>query len=118
MASLPAATNILPAGVDITTPSTAAAATQTLANDGRSCLLIKNGNAGTIVATLVNRIPVNDGSSNLTITSRTVSITTAKYFLIGPFAPSIYNDTNGETTVNLDIFSSVLVQPLRLTAQV
>lgn len=117
MASVPAPTNILPTGVDITTPATAAALTQTLANDGRTMLLIKNGNAGTINVTITAQQKVQDGAAvPLAVPSRTIAIATGKYFLIGPFPLGVYNDQNNEITVTIDVISSVLLQTLRMTA--
>lgn len=114
--AITAATNILSSGIDITTPSVSAASSQTFANDGKKMLLIKNGNAGTIVATFVTQKTQTDGSAAvLAIPDRTVSITTGKYYLAGPFSPDLYNDASGEVTVSLDVTSSVLIQALNFT---
>ena len=118
MATLPAATGVGTAGLDITTPATAAAATQTFANSGgRRALVVKNGNAGTVVATITTRKTVLDGNgSALTLSNRTVSIAAGKYFIIsvGPSSADLFNDANGEVTVAFDVYASVLLQVIDL----
>lgn len=119
MASITTVTAATIAGLDITTPSIAAAATQTFSNTGKpgQALVIKNANAGTVVATIVGRQLVSDGSAApQTVKDRTISIATGKTYIVpfGPLSQGLFNDANNETTVTFDVFSSVTLQLIQL----
>ena len=109
MASMPAALVVTPSGLDITTPATAAAASQTFANKPGLALLVKNANAGTVNATVsVTQTVPNGSGGNLTVSSVAVAIPTGKSYLIGPFPSAVYNNqATQEVTMTLDVFASV-----------
>ena len=119
MATLPVATAVTSVGLDVTAPATAAALSQTFANNPGTFIVVKNGGGATIVATIVTPQTVSDGSASpLSVADRTVSIAAGKTFLIGPFPSAQYNDGNNEITVNFDIITSVLLQVLRVNTLV
>ena len=74
-------------------------------NSGEYVILhIINGNGGTIVVTIPTPVTV-DG---LSVTDRTISMTTTKEFFIGPFKNSHYGNTNANLVyVDFDIGTSV-----------
>ncbi len=67
-------------------------------NDERTRLFVRNATGSTCVVTIETPATL-DG---LAITDRTVSILTAKEFLIGPFPKSVYNNGVGNVKVTFD----------------
>ena len=115
MANIPTATNVLPTGADVTTPPTAALSTMTMANDGRTVLLVKTA-ATTANLTITPTAKVQDGSvAGLAPAAPVVALAANKSYLIGPFPPSVYNDANGEVGLAFSAVTSITVQTLRVT---
>jgi hypothetical protein len=115
MANIPAATPVLPTGVDITTPPTAAASTMTMANDGRTLLCVKTG-ATTANLTLTPQAKIQDGSAaGIAGTPPVIALAANKQYLIGPFPTGVYNDANGELNIAFSAVTSITVQALRST---
>lgn len=87
-------------GVDLTTnkATVVIANNYYMPNDGNTRLYVKNGTGTTCVVTIDTPGTV-DGNA---ISNPTVSIATAKEFLIGPFPKSIYDDASGRVKFNFD----------------
>lgn len=115
MASIPAPTNVLPSGTNVTTPATAAALSQTMANDGRTVLIIKTG-ATTANLSPIPTAKVPDGSvAGLSPAAPVIALAANSTYLVGPFPPSIYNDQNNEVTLTLSAITSITLQTLRIS---
>ena len=114
MAAVPVS-KAMSTGLVITTPTTAAAASQTIAaNDGRTVLVVKTGASATNV-TMVTPHSVADGdAAALATPDRTVAVAANAYVLIGPFPPGIYNDANGDVTITIDTLTSVVLTAVRV----
>ena len=118
MAALPVS-KAVSTGLVITTPATAAASSQTFPNDGKTVIVVKNGNAGTSTLTFVTPHVVADGdAAALATPDRAVAVAAGAYAVIGPFPPSVYNDANGDVTMNIDITASVLLTAVRVNQAV
>jgi hypothetical protein len=76
-----------------------AANTYYFANDGRTALFVDNVTGDTCVVTITVPTLMVDG---LAVANRTVSIVTAKIYLIGPFPPNWYNNGSGQVKVTFD----------------
>ena len=106
MATLTTVTPATVAGLDITIPATAGAASQTFVNNGKPGQGIIVKTTGAIVLTVVGRQVISDGSSvPQTVPNRVINIATGKYYFISfaSLTPGLFNDANGETTITLDI---------------
>lgn len=116
MATLPAATQVTRAGLTVSGARvTASASSDKFANNGKQMLLVRNGDTGAHVLTFPTPSTVEavkvDG---LTIQDPTVSVAAGESKLIGPFKPSLFNDTNGFVTVNSDIVTGQTVEVLQV----
>ncbi|MBI5035569.1 MAG: hypothetical protein HZB51_34185 [Chloroflexi bacterium] len=67
-------------------------------NDGNTRLHVKNATGSTCVVTIDTPGTVDSNA----IANPTVSVATAKEFLIGPFPKSVYDDSNGRVKFNFD----------------
>ncbi len=116
MANIPAPTLMTPAGLDATTPATAAQLSMSMANDGKTFLHVKTG-ATTANLTLTPQAKVQDGSAaGLPATPPVIALAANKNYLIGPFSPAAYNDANNELNFTLSAITSITVQAYRLNS--
>ena len=92
--------NAARSGLDLTTNKTTVNTSNTyqFPNDGRVKMFINNVTNTNSTATIVTPNTV-DG---LAVSDRTVSVTTLKAFVIGPFPPDIYNDDSGYVAMTFD----------------
>ena len=67
-------------------------------NDGNTRLHVKNATGSTCIVTIDTPGTVDSNA----IANPTVSILTAKEFLIGPFPKNIYDDATGRVKFNFD----------------
>jgi hypothetical protein len=117
MANIPAATLMTPAGLDATTPATAAASSMTFANDGRVFLHVKTGATTANLTTTVVR-KLDDGTAaGIAGTNPVLALAANKNYILGPFDPAIYNDSNGEVGFALSATTSIVVQAYRFVAR-
>lgn len=109
-ATLPAATVMVRTGL-LTSGSlaTASALSDKFANNGKQYLLVKNGDTGAHVLTFSSAATV-DG---LAIADPTVTLAAGETRLIGPFKPSVFNDSDGYITVASDVITSQTVLVLQ-----
>lgn len=110
MATVPAATAITAAGANVTTPATAAALSQTIGNNGKMMIVVKNASASSINATVTARKVVPDGGGDLTVSNRVVAVPANATMLIGPLPMDIFNDANNEVTLAISAITSVTIQ--------
>ena len=114
MANIPAATQVTAAGLDITTPATAALSSMTMANDGRTLLRVKTA-ATTANLTLTVQSKIQDGSAaGVSASNPVIALAANKDYVIGPFPQGVYNDANGELNIAFSAVTSILVQALRV----
>lgn len=101
-ATLPAATVMVRTGLLVSgTLTTASAASDKFANNGKQYLLVYNGDSGAHVLTFTSPVTV-DG---LAVADPTVSVAAGATKLIGPFKPSVFNDSDGYVAVASDIIT-------------
>ena len=117
MANIPAAAAATPLGIDITTPATAAASTMTMTNDGKTQLHIKTG-ATTANLTLTVQKKIDDGTAaGIAGTNPVIALAANKNYVLGPFAPSVYNDANGELNMAFSAITNIVVTAIRVNPQ-
>lgn len=87
-------------GVDLTVAMETVdpADTYEFLNDGRTVLIVDNGTGDDCVATIVTP-NTKDGNA---IADKAVTMATAKTWSLGPYLPSVYNNSNGKVTVTFD----------------
>jgi hypothetical protein len=68
------------------------------ANTGLEKVIVVNGSGGSLTVTVA--IPANQRSLNGLATTKTYTVASAKTAILGPFDPSIFNQTTG--VVNID----------------
>jgi hypothetical protein len=114
MANIPAATQTSVAGVDITTPPTAALANMSFVNDGRTVLRVKTVGTGANL-TITPQSKVQDGSpAGISPTAPVNVLATNKEYIFGPFSPAVYNDANGECNIVFSAVTAITLQALRV----
>lgn len=84
---------------------TAAATSDTFANNGRTYIQYVNTNAATREATVDSLVNCNQGSDHNAV----VTVPITGEVKIGPFPTSRYNDSGGLVTVTLDVITDVTV---------
>lgn len=109
MATLTVAT-IDRSGTDVAGSAATATTGDEFPNTGVEFVEIKNGGAATIVAT-IDAVATLDG---MQVTDKTVSIAAGVTKAIGPFAPSIYNNSSNRVKVTCDVVTSVTIKALKL----
>lgn len=82
------------------------------ANTGYELLWIKNGGGGNITLT-INVQETIDAELALTVTNATVTILAGDEYLIGPFPPSVYSDTNNNVQLRYSGVTSVTVTVMK-----
>ncbi len=115
--ALPTATVTTTAGIDITTMTAVDAANgNSFRNDGRKLLVVKNGGGSSINVT-VDAYPTGSTLAppdGLAVTDRVVAVAAGATKVIGPFAPGLYNDAAGNTTVAFSSGTSVTATVLEV----
>jgi hypothetical protein len=106
------ATPVTRAGVALAGSAATAATGDAFANTGTEFLVVKNGGASPINATIKFR-GLTDG---LAVTDRLVAVAAGATEIIGPFPKGAYNDGTGKVTVICDVVTSVTVQVLTCPA--
>jgi hypothetical protein len=94
----------------------AAAGGDTVDNDGKVVLHVKNGGAGAInvtVAAQVASLSV-EGYGTLTRSDVVVSVPAGGERFIGPFPPRAFNDANGRAAITYDAVTSVTLAALQM----
>jgi len=79
-------------------------------NDGKMFIRVVNGGGSPAVTTIVTR---NSVAGNA-IADRVVSVAAGTEQNIGPFPPSVFNDSNGDVDVSFDFITSVTLASLHL----
>src|SRR4051812_41088866 len=97
MATLAAATALARTGLKVSGALSAASTSDKFANTGKQFLLVNNGAIGAKVLTFVSAATL-DG---LAVADPTVSVPAGESWLIGPFKPSVFNDSDGYVTVTV-----------------
>jgi hypothetical protein len=77
-------------------------------NTGKEFLLLLNGSGSSYTATFPIAKPV-DGQ---TVPARTVTVAAGHYELVGPFPPNLYNDAQGNATVQHSATTTIKLLPL------
>jgi hypothetical protein len=107
------------AGLDITTPPTAAAAAMTLANPGSNpqgnvMLVVKTGGTTANLTISVTKTVPDGGGGNLAVANRVEALAANKQYLFGPFAPGTYNDVNQNVGLAFDAITAIEVMGVAL----
>lgn len=94
----------------------ASAGGDTAPNDGRTFLLVENGGASSITVTVTAQktslsVP---GLGNVTKANVAQAIAAGDEALLGPFAPAVFNDINGNIDITYSGVTSVSVAAIRL----
>jgi len=98
-------------GSDLTTTAGDATNDHTLENNGRTLLLVYNGDVGAHTITITGvASPTNYGSAP-TISS---SIGAGEIWLFGPFNPAAYNNSSGVVAIGLTTATSIQLAGLLL----
>lgn len=100
-----AQTVVAPAGLDISDTLLTQGLTggHKFLNNGKQMLIVQNGDVASTIATIVTQA-VSDG--DLAIGDRAVTVAASKRKLIGPFKPSLYNDSDGYVHFTLSNFTT------------
>ena len=77
-------------------------------NDGRTTLVVKNG-TGAVVITVVSHVTF-DG---LDVDDRDISIAADTDYLLGPFPPNVYNDNDGNISLEFDAVGDLEIAAVR-----
>ncbi len=102
---------ILPTGIVVTHLGSLSISNNYLArNDGRMFLRVVNGSGGPVVCTIVSRNQVG----GLAIADQAVTVAAGTEQNIGPFPPSIYNNTDGDIDASFDDITSTTIAALQL----
>ncbi len=79
-------------------------------NDGRMFIRVVNGGGSPAVTTIVTRNKVAGNA----IADRVVSVEAGTEQNIGPFPPSVFNNSDGDIDVSFDFITSVTLAALHL----
>lgn len=97
-------------GLDISTLVAAAGGGDTMPNDGKTFLAIKNGSgAGITVSAAITRTV--DG---VTPAAKSVTVPASATYLFGPFPVADYNDANGAVALTYSGVTSLTLKPIRM----
>lgn len=113
MATLAAATVVKRNGLKVSGALTAASTSDKFANTGKQYLLVNNGAVGAKVLTFNTPIVKSDNAGDLTVANPTVSVPAGESWLIGPFKPSLYNDSTSYVTVTVGDATSLSYKVLQ-----
>ena len=105
-------------GVNYTMQS--AALTMSFANDGKTFLVITNGDTGTPTCTITvqNTAPQVQGFNPITLSNKVVTLpatgTNGGRMIIGPFGQSQYSDSSGLVQITFSTITSMTVAAISL----
>ena len=103
--------NIVQAGLTVSlTGSLSTSNNYIIRNDGKMFLQVVNGSGGSIVVTIVTQAVLGGNA----VADRVVTVLTLTEQLIGPFPPSVFNDSNGDIDVSYDVITSLTHAALHL----
>ena len=88
-----------------------AAGGDSFANTGVELVAVKNASGGAITVTL----DIQATTDSQAVTDKTVSVTAAETFLIGPFPTAIYNDANGRTNLTYSTTTGLTILAFKPT---
>ena len=80
-------------------------------NDGKSILLVKNGDSSAKTVTVAGQRTCNQGSTH----NAAVSVAAGAQEAIGPFNPAFFNDPNGYVQVTYSAVTSVTVAVVKVS---
>lgn len=116
-ATLAAATPITRAGLTVSGTFAAATVDDQFANNGKQYLLVNNAAVGSKVLTFVTpstaRTAPTDNAGALTVQDPTVTVLATTTQIIGPFKPSIFNNSTGYVNVTVPDATSVTYKVLQ-----
>lgn len=94
----------------------AAAGGDTVDNDGKVVLHVKNGGAGAINVTVTAQVTsvAVEGYGTLTRSNAVVAVPAGAERFIGPFPTQAFNNSSGRAAISYDVVTSVTVAALRL----
>jgi hypothetical protein len=95
--------NQTPNSTGVVVTYAAAALTNTVANLGRTIVLVKNDSVASINATLKSRLSV-DGN---VVPDKVIAVAAGTEKVIGPFPPGIYNDADGLVQIDISVITTV-----------
>lgn len=99
------------------TYESAAAGGDTVANDGRIIVLVKNGSGSSKTVTVAKQVTNVDDPQfgDLTKQDFTVSVPAGEERVIPPLSPQAYNDSNGDINISYSDNTSVEVAAFKLS---
>ena len=112
MATLTILTSSL-ADQDLAPASCAGGGDQVL-NDGNIILYFKNTNASDRTITMASGGTVKTSGGSLAIADVTLTVSQNEEKIIGPFDPSVFNDSNGYLQLTYDAVTNLTVKPIRV----
>lgn len=88
----------------------------TAVNDGNTYLVVKNGDASshTITVTPTLSTLTMPGVGQVTVSTSATAVAAGKEAIIGPFAPSAWNNANGSISITYDAVTSVTIGAVRM----
>lgn len=101
---------IVATGLEDTKVAADAGLSDVVANDGRVFLEVDNAGGSDCVVT----VPAVSNCSAGVKHDKVTTVTLGEARKIGPFDPNIYNNANGQITINYDQVSSVTIGALHL----
>lgn len=79
-------------------------------NDGKTIIIIKNGGAGTIVATVDSILPCDQGDDH----NKVISVLASGEKMAGSYSKARFNDTVGKVAIIYDDVTSVTIGIFKL----
>jgi hypothetical protein len=101
----------VPAGIALSFAS-AASGGDTMVNDGKTVLIVKNASGSAITVTVTAKAACPLGSLH----NISVSVANGAEQIIGPFLPAIYNNTSGAVEITYSSVTSVTVAALKVSS--
>lgn len=92
--------------------SAAAAGGDTLTNDGRTFLHVKNGDASEHTVTIASR--VTNAPAGTTVSNLAVAVPAGGERLIGPLQKSAFNNAQNKVSLSYDAVTSVTIAAVKL----
>ena len=97
-------------GIALTFGSAASGGDQFL-NDGKTVLIVKNGDSSAKTVTVAGQTNCNQGTKHNSV----VSVAAGAEEIIGPFNPAFFNDANGYAQVTYSAVTSVTVAVVKVS---
>lgn len=110
-----AVTPVTVAGVAVSGAAPDASNGNTVPNNGRTMLSVKNADSSSHTVT-IKAYPKGVTPGGLTVTDKVVTVVNGTTMLIGPFPPSIYNDINNLIWLDWSSITSMTVQAFTFAA--